>query len=122
MALDENALFIYDPLRDLDTLLEEARDRGASRLLILAGKAVVCRIAGKLSPPMRPGNLHFRQTESLVHALLNENQQAELDKSGAVEIDYKTPPGNNSEKPPVKMNIFFGDGAHNAVVFLTEKR
>src|SRR5690606_35921011 len=117
MPLDDTALFLDDPLRDLEALIDESREQEASRLLILAGKPIVCRVAGKLSPPMRPEKIHFRQTEALAAALLTEDQQGELDKSGAVEITYLARSGES-----FAMNIFFGDGAHNAIVFLTENR
>ncbi len=118
MTSDENPLFYLDPLADLAKLIQEAQDRKASRLLILAGKSIVCRVEGKLSPPMLPERIHFRQTQALADALLNEEQQHKLDADGSVEIDYKV----DGQPEPLSMNIFFGDGAHNVVVFLTPGR
>lgn len=121
MPLDETSLFLYDPRRDLDTLLEEAWTNKASRLLILSGKSIVCRVSGKLSAPMHPDRIHFRQTQSLAEAILTEDQQAELEKSGAVEIDYQPTHGSASHQH-FRVNVFYGDGAHNVVVFLTPER
>lgn len=109
-----------DALRDLDTLIASARSQNASKLLILAGKPIVCRIDGQLSEPILPGRVHFNQTERLVTALLSAEQHVTLDTDGAVEIDY-TPATNGNDgttAKSVRINNFFGDGAHNLVVFL----
>ena len=112
-------------LAELDALITSAIAGGASRLLILAGKPVVCRIDGKLSDPLLPGRVHFSQTERLVASLLTAEQHATLDKDGAVEIDYSpgtaiTGSNGAAVSSLVKINVFFGDAAHNLVVFFEE--
>ncbi len=109
---DTNLLFLDDPLGDLDRLIQIARAQGAGRLLILAGAPPVCRVEGELSPPLMQKPLHFSQTQALAGAILTDEQTAELDQEGAVEIDCTV--GGQS----VRINVFFGDGSHNFVVFL----
>ncbi len=105
-------MFVTNPITDLNNLIETARAKGVSRVLILAGKPLLWRVGTELSPPVSPQPIHFRQTEALALAILSAEQTAELDKEGAVEIDYESP------NQAVRINIFFGDGSHNFVVFL----
>lgn len=110
------------PLADLDSLIRTARNAGATRLLILAGKPIVCRVDGKLSEPLFPGRLHFSQTEALVRAVLQEEQTASLDADGSIEFSYSpSSDEDSSSHSPVVITIFYGDGAHNLVVHLDEE-
>ncbi len=107
------------PVAELDILIQSAVNGGATRLLILAGKPIVCRIDGKLSEPMFPGRLHFSQTEALTKAILTDEQMAHLDVDGSVDFTYQPPPDENSTPySPVLITVFFGDGAHNLVIHL----
>lgn len=108
------------PVAELDVLIQSAINAGATRLLILAGKPVVCRIDGKLSEPMFPGRLHFRQTEALTKAVLNEQQMSLLDADGSVEFTYQPLEENSNRHSPVLITVFFGDGAHNLVIHLDD--
>lgn len=112
MTPDEKLLFLNDPLGDFDQLIVTARERGASRLLILAGAPPVYRIGTELSPPLYPQSVHFSQTQALAESILTTQQKAELEIEGAVEIDYI------ADGQAVRINVFFGDGSHNFVVYL----
>lgn len=111
------------PLAQLNTLITAAQASKATRLLLLAGKPILCRINGQLSDPIKSERLHFRQTQALVHTLLTEEQITTLDKDGAIEIEYylttnPNQPAQPQQTKPVQINIFYGDGAHNLIVFL----
>jgi Tfp pilus assembly pilus retraction ATPase PilT len=112
MVPSETLLFLDEPLRDLDQMIDAARTKKATRLLILAGAPPVCRIGTQLSPPLIPQPLHFSQTHALATALLTPEQAVRLDQEGAVEFDYAV------EGHSVRINVFFGDASHNFVVFL----
>lgn len=117
--IPQNELFTTaTPLADLDRLVALAREQGASKLLILAGKPVLARVNGRLSDPLLPGRIHFRQSELLAAALLSPEAAERLDQEGSVEIDYS--PAAPAGALPLRINVFFGDGAHNLVVFLSE--
>ena len=103
-----------DSLADLDALIALARVAGATRLLILPGKPVVYRVGGQLSEPVMAGRVHFSQTERLIAALLSDEQKADLDVNGDLDMNY--PPSDGGE--PVQIQVFYGDGAHNLVIFL----
>lgn len=105
-------LFIDDPEADLARLVDVARRLGAGRLLLLAGKYPVCRINGQLSHPLVDEKLHFQQTEALVNALLDVPEKQQLDEKGEIEIN------RSIASASVNINIFYGDGSHNLVVFL----
>ena len=107
-------LFTDTPLADLQTLVQQARDLNASRLLLLAGKSPVCRIGDELSPPLSDERLHFSQTESLANALLDAPRLQELDQSGSIEIELTL------ENETYACSVFFGNGSHNFIVFLPE--
>lgn len=112
MTSHSDELFCNAPLPDLNHLIIEGRAKSASRILILAGKPLLFRINGELTPPLNPTPLHFKQTQSLAGALLSPEQVLILDEAGAVEIQY------SGADIPAAINIFFGDGAHNLIVFL----
>ena len=107
-------LFSTNPLDDLSQLVSMARQMGARRLLVLAGKYPVCRVGRHLSEPLVEELVHFSQLEHLAAALLSPEDSARLDQDGAVEI-WRTISGRD-----YAVNVFFGDGSHNVVVFLQE--
>lgn len=126
MTPNKTDLFTHDPIADLRQFVDAARAKGAGRLLILAGKKIVCRIGRELSPPLTNANLHFNQTEALAKALLTPAQEEELERAGSVEIDFalnQSHGGNgksakSSAPDAVRINVFFGEGSHNFIVFL----
>ena len=109
---DTKSLFTEQPVVDLAELIQRARDLKATRLLLLAGKAPVCRIGEQLSPPLTNERLHFSQTESLANAVLSETQKQELDKSGSIEFELSLESGTH------QCSVFYGNGSHNIIVFL----
>ena len=128
MAPNNDLLFQTDPLADFLRLIENARAKRARRLLILSGKPVVFRIGNDLLK-VTNYNLHFNQTESLANVLLSPSDAQLLEKDGAVEFEFDIEKDNNSNgisssgmnDHPIRINIFFGEGAHNVVVFLDSK-
>lgn len=112
---NEQNLFSGDPIGDLSRLIQKAKDQEATRLLLLAGKQPVCRVKNKLSPPVSDERLHFSQTETLANALLTDDQKTDLDNAGAIEIVVELP----GESYPC--SVFYGNGSHNVIVFLSEE-
>lgn len=125
MTPNNNLLFQSDPLADLLRLIQMAQTQRARRLLILSGKPVALRIGHDLSK-ITDYALHFNQTESLAKALLSPSQIQDLDKDGAVEFDFPIDQISNSNGSSlesgsagqVRINIFYGEGAHNVIVFM----
>lgn len=107
-------LFVNNAVSDLESLITEAEKLNARRLLLLAGKHPVCRVGTQLSPPLRTERLHFKQTQNLVQSILSPNQVVELDNAG--EIDAEITIGSRS----YSVNIFFGDGSHNVIIYLSD--
>lgn len=80
---------------------------------------MLARVNGSLTEPLFPGRIHFRQTELLAAAILPADCEETLNRDGSVEFDYS--PATPADAPAVRINIFFGDGAHNLVVFLADE-
>jgi len=114
LSSDNPRLFIENPLDDFVRLIRLGHDAHAQRLLLLAGKYPVCRVNGELTAPIVDQVLHFEQTQALANAILSADQTTALDRDGSVEITQQI------DNVVYLVNVFFGNGSHNFVVFYPE--
>jgi len=111
LSPDNPRLFIENPLDDFARLIRLGHEANAQRLLLLAGKYPVCRVDGELTAPIIDEVLHFEQTQALANALLSADQTATLDHDGSVEIKTQI------DDIGYLINVFYGNGSHNFIVF-----
>lgn len=125
MMNDAAKLFLTEPLADLQKLLGTARQHSAEKLLLLAGKKIIYRANGKLSPPLNDKPLHFAQTQALAQALLGPPHDNELEETGSTEFEFPLEGNRNGSSESaaglpasIRINIFYGEGAHNIIITL----
>jgi len=85
----------------LDTLLEEAKNKGATDLYIIAGARPTMKLLGNVEP-MRDDPLTARQTEKLLLAILSDKKREEFQEKLDVDTSYES----RNEHYRFRVNIY----------------
>ena len=94
---------------ELNELLEAVGKQNASDLHISVGRHPTLRIDGKLIPLIKQPMITAERAESLVLALLNDEQKDKFLKGKEVDFSY-----SHKEKARFRVNVFFQQGYMSA--------